>query len=364
MSVILILSISSLLIALINGIFVSFFLKKRNYEKSKKDGYVDFSIIIAFKDEAKNLNTLFSTLEKLVYPQTQFEVILVDDGSTDNSLQIAIEFSKNYSNYKVFTAKNKKYPGKKGALDIGVNQAHNNFIMITDADCKPSSNWLACYSENFNLGFDVLFGPAPFEQKEKFINKISCFENLRSSILTISLAELNLTYSAAARNFGFTISTYNKLGGYGNTIETLSGDDDLFLREAVKNKLRIGVVKDEDALVWSDSKSNLKDYINQKARHTKTSFFYLPHQKLILGFWHSLNILLVLSLLLVSINLLLIIPFFIKIISDIIAVRITQKKFKYSFNLFEIIFFQIVYELFFVINFLFAFKKNIIWKNQ
>lgn len=364
MSVILILSISSLFIAVINGIFVSLFLKKRNYEKNKKDGYLDFSIIIAFKDEAKNLHTLFSSLEKLVYPKTQFEVILVDDGSTDNSLQIATELSKDHSNYKVFTATNKKYPGKKGALDFGINQARNNFIMITDADCKPSPNWLTSYSENFSMGFDVLFGLAPFEQKEKFINKLSCFENLRSSILTISLAELNLPYSAAARNFGFRISAYKKLGGYGNTLETLSGDDDLFLREAIKNKLKIGVVKDEDAFVLSDSKSNLKDYINQKARHTKTSFFYLPHHKLILGFWHSINILLVLSLLLVSINMLLIIPFLIKIISDIIAIRISQKKLKYTFNLFEIIFFQIFYELFLVINFLFAFKKNISWKSQ
>lgn len=363
MSVILLLSVCSVFIAVINGILISLFLKKRNYENNK-DRYVNFSIVIAFKDEAKNLSALFSSLEKLKYPKTQFEVILVDDGSTDNSLQLAIEFSKNCSNCKVINAKNKRYPGKKGALDFGISQARNNFIMITDADCKPSADWLASYSEYFNLGFDVLFGLAPFKQNEGFINKLSCFENLRSSILTISLAELNLPYSAAARNFGFTISAYNKLGGFSNTLETLSGDDDLFLREAIKNKLKIGVVKDENAIVWSDSKSNLKDYLNQKARHTKTSFFYLPHHKLILGFWHSLNILLVLSLLLISINLFIIVPFFIKIISDIIVVRVAQKKLKYRFNLFEIIFFQIVYEIFLVINFLFALRKDISWKNQ
>ena len=88
----------------------------------------------------------------------------------------------------------------------------------------------------------MLFGIAPFYQKKNLVNKISCFENLRSSVLSFSMASIGLPYTAAARNFGFSKNAFESLGGYSKTKDTKSGDDDLLLREAVKNKLKIGVV--------------------------------------------------------------------------------------------------------------------------
>ena len=115
----------------------------------------------------------------------------------------------------------------------------------------------------------MLFGLAPFQQNRGLVNAISCFENLRSSILTFSFARLNLPYSAAARNFGFTISAFKKLGGFGNTLETQSGDDDLLIREAVKNKLKIGVVDFEESYVISNPKSSLNEFPKSKSETYK-----------------------------------------------------------------------------------------------
>ena len=235
-------------------------------------------------------------------------------------------------------------------------------ILITDADCMPAKNWLIGYSEKFIAGYEMLFGLAPFKQYQGLINKISCFENLRSSFLTFAMAKLGLPYSAAARNFGFTISAYQKLEGFSNTLETESGDDDLLIREAVKNKLKIGVVDFEESYVLSESKNSLKEFLNQKARHTKTALHYLPIHKILLGLWHLLNILTLMLIFLIALNLLFVLPIIIKLLIDMILVMRIQRIFKYDFKIHEIIYLQLIYELSLIGNFFLSFRKNIVWK--
>lgn len=353
--------ICSIITTVISILFIVLFLKK-NDNKKEHENFVNISVVIAFKNEEKRLVNLFRSLMEIDYPQHNFQVILIDDGSTDNSFQSAMELSKDLHDYRVVKAENKRYPGKRGALDYGISIAKYPFILITDADCFPSRYWLKGFSEKFNLGFDILFGLAPFKQDGGLINKISCYENLRSSILTTSLAEMNIPYSAAARNFGFTKLAYTKLEGYSRTLQTESGDDDLLLREAVKFKLKIGVIKNDNSLVFSETKQNFRDYLNQKARHTKTSFYYLTRHKVILGFWHSINIFLIISIIFVPLMPVMFVPMLIKITWDSIVIMFLQKKLGYKFKIYEIPFLQFAYELLLIVNFILSLRKNIKWK--
>lgn len=360
MTFLIILLVLSFSIALLDIVLLIVF---SNFTKSISGNFtrLSVSIIIAFRNEEKNLDNLFSALEKLNYPIDKYEVILIDDNSSDNSYQKAAEFSSTKSNYRVLKAENKKYPGKKGALDVGISNANYSYVLITDADCMPGKNWLIGCSEKFREEYDLIFGLAPFIQTNEIINKISCYENLRNHLLTLSLAELKLPYSAAARNFGFTISAYKKMGGFANTLETPSGDDDLLMREAVKNKLKIGVVDSVESYVLSNTKKTISEYLGQRARHTKTSFYYLPLHKFLIGFWHSSNIFVLFSFLLLPLNIVFVLPFFIKLLFDFIAVLNSQKKLCYNFKIYEIPFLQIAYEFFLIVNFFLAFRKNITW---
>jgi cellulose synthase/poly-beta-1,6-N-acetylglucosamine synthase-like glycosyltransferase len=352
----------SLTIFLVNLLF-SFLFPRLNESVKDEAGQLKLSILIAFKNERDNLESLIKSLSKLTYPADKFEIILVDDGSTDNSFEKASELCKGKGNYFVVKADNKKYPGKKGALELGIKKASHPYILVTDADCQPQHNWLNGYSKKFQEGFDLLFGLAPFVQSKNVISKISCFENLRSSILTFVLAKIGLPYSAAARNIGFKKSSFEKIGGFSNTLETPSGDDDLLIREAVKNKLKIGIVSEKDSLVFTKSKETFKEYLSQKARHTKTSHHYLPEHKMILGSWHLFNILVLFSVLLLPVNLFFAIPGLVKLSSDILVILKIQNMFHYKFRIHEIILQQAVYEMFLIVNFLFSFRRNIIWKN-
>ena len=320
------------------------------------------SIVISAKNEADNISALINSLKNINYPQNKYEIILVDDSSTDLTLLKAESCRNDINNLKIVQAENKKYPGKKGALEVGIQNAVNDYILITDADCIVSPGWLKEYSAKFSKGYDFLFGNAPFSKQQGFVNTLSCFENLRTFFLYTTALRINIPYSAAARNFGFKKSSFNKIKGYENTNETISGDDDLLIREAVKNNMKIGYIPDKNASVYSSTPASIKDYLVQKTRHTKTSLYYLPVHKLFLGSWHLLNIVLLLTLILGFYNKWFFIPFIIKIAADIIIVKTNEGRFNYSFTLFEIIYLQILYEILIVINFVNALFRKDKWK--
>ena len=189
-------------------------------------------------------------------------------------------------------------------------------------------------------------------------------ENIRSSILTFTAAIIGIPYSAAARNFGFKKSSFEKIKGYSNTTETLSGDDDLLLREAVKNKMKIGFITKKESFVYSRTKSTLKEYLNQKARHTQTSLHYLTQHKLFLGFWHLLNLFFLFSPILIFVDSIFLSLFLIKIITDIVIVFNLQKYFGYNFNPVKIFYLQIMYEIFLIINFVNSLFGKSDWKDS
>lgn len=320
------------------------------------------SLIIAAKNEEKNIHTLIHFLERLDYPEENFEVIFVDDNSTDKTAsQIELRIADK-NNFTLIKADKKELEGKKGALSIGIKSAKHNLIVITDADCKPSASWLKSIAYKLDAGYDFVFGVAPIESGTKLIPKLSAFENLRNTFLTIAAVGLNIPFSASARSFAFRKKSFERIGGYSNTTETISGDDDLLLREAVKHKMLIGTFIDTESFVYSSAPENFNEYLKQKKRHLQTSFHYLLKQKMFLGFWHIINLLSLLSLLLIFISPIFLLPFTVKLSYDFFVVIKHQQELGHSFKFYEIIYLQILYEFFLAVNFINSLSGKVKWK--
>jgi len=325
-------------------------------------GKKKISIVIAAKNESNNIPNLIASLERLDYPKNQFEIIIADDNSSDDTYEKAEQMISENTNTIIIKVKDKILPGKKGALTAAIENAAYPFILVTDADCSPNRDWLKSYAKKFSEGYDMLFGAAPFFPQNNFTNKIASFENLRSSMLSFTTAKLNFPHSAAARNFGFTKKAFNKINGYNNTTETLSGDDDLLLREALKHKLKIGIVDYKNSFVYSESKIQIGDYIQQRARHTQTSFHYFAAHQIVLGFWHLLNFIFLISIFLSLFNEIFFLLFICKFVIDLLLILLIQKKFNYNFNFIEIIFLQMLYELLLIAIFFYSKFGKVKWK--
>ncbi|MFA6596302.1 MAG: glycosyltransferase [Ignavibacteriaceae bacterium] len=322
----------------------------------------NISIIIAARNEEENLDNLFLSLEQQNYPKDKFEIVFVDDNSTDETFAVAQKYTDRFIHFRLLKAEHKNLPAKKGALEIGIAEAQFPFLLFTDADCMPESNWLKAFSNKFATNFDLLLGFAPLTFQKTFANHFFCFENFRTTILSFTVAKLGMPYSAASRSLGITKEAFRKLGGFSKTLQTLGGDDDLLIREAVKSKCKIGIVSEAESLVFSNTAKNFAGYFMQKRRHTATSFHYLWQHQLLLGFWHLLNILAVDSLFLIPF-----LPeagylFLSKIFCDYFIIYSFQKRFKYKFSFGEIFFFQILYECFLVVHFFNTKFFKIKWK--
>ena len=324
---------------------------------------IKVSIVIAAKNEERKIEALITALENQDYPKDMFEVIIVDDHSKDATLAVTKSLISDKPYISVLSQSNTGLPPKKGALALGIENAVNDFILITDADCTPLPGWIKAFVSQFRDGYDFLIGAAPFHQKNNSdINSFVCFENLRTTLLTFSAAALGMPFSASARSFGFKKDSFNKLEGYKHTLQTIGGDDDLLLQEAVKNNMSVGTVTDRKAFVYSDTPFRFKEYSQQKKRHLKTSHYYLLKNKIFVGYWHIINILFLFSILLVPFSIYFISLFAVKMILDYKIIKKRQSELAYNFSDYEIPLLQFLYELMTIYHFLNSFTKLKRWK--
>ncbi len=346
---------AEIVIILITLIVFSNILLLKAYIKIKKDTKANFndlkiSVIIPFKNEENNLDSLLKSLSSVDYSANNFEVIFVDDNSTDNSAKLIENFLLN--NLKLINSSSKNLPGKKGALEIGIQQAKYDIIAITDADCIVEKDWLKSISTKISQGYDLVFGYSPLFKEKPLISKISSYENLKNFILYFSSVELGFPFGATARSLAFRKSSYLEVNGYKNTTETLSGDDDLLIREFIKRNFNIGYFLNKDSFVYSYPSDSFKDYLLRKSRHVKTSHHYLIKHKIILTTWYAANFLSFFSFFIFPISFFFIVPSAIKIILDLFLLSLFKNKIKHDFNCFEIIFLEFIYQLLIPINFI------------
>ncbi len=237
------------------------------------------SVIICARNEEENLkNNLPVILEQ---NHSNFEVVLVNDCSYDDSEEVLKELEQKYKHLKVVTIKeHDRYKhGKKFAVTLGIKAASNEHLIFTDADCKPASkNWLLRMQQNFSKDTEIVLGYSPYEKLGGFLNNLIRFETFYTALNYLSFALKGDPYMGVGRNLAYTKSLFFQSKGFASHMHIPSGDDDLFVNEnanAENTKIEIH----PEAQVWSSPKKTFSAFISQKIRHRRAGKAYKKKHK-------------------------------------------------------------------------------------
>lgn len=240
--------------------------------KNEKD--VSLSIVICAQNEEENIKNNLAKVLNQVHPN--FETIVVNDGSEDQTKDLLSSMQKNYSHLKVvdLAADEKKYAGKKQALTKGILQAQNEWLLLTDADCFPSSNvWAQKMTSVIDEDKDIVIAYAPLKNTGGFWNAFFRFETLIVAIQYLSYALCRLPYMGVGRNLLYKKEIFKNVGGFDSHKEITSGDDDLFISEVATNS-NVAICIDPETFMYSEAPVSLAQFIKQKTRQLHTSKYY------------------------------------------------------------------------------------------
>ncbi len=256
------------------------------YNRKVKKGKVTYntaqppvSVIICAKNEAENLEAFLPAILEQDYPQ--YEVIVVNDGSTDESNEILDKYGEKYPHlYHTFLPMEAKYMShKKICLTVGIKAAKYDDLLLIDADCETAGkDWITNMVRNFTGKSEIILGYGGHKYKKGLLNKLISFDILFIAIQYMGFALKKRPYMGVGRNLSYKKELFFKNKGFASHLNLASGDDDLFIKE-VANKENTRVEFSPESVTWSARKMTFKSFVYQKERHLSTGSHYtIPTQ--------------------------------------------------------------------------------------
>ncbi len=336
---------------------------------SSESANFPLSIVVCARNEAENLGLFLPLLLAQNHPN--YEVIVVNDGSTDKTEEVLRKMAILYRDLQIITLKNegnRALKGKKHALTTGINSAKHDWVLVTDADCVPNSlNWAsAMLAETVDANTEIVLGYSPYIFEKSWLNTWIRFETLYTALQYFGLANWGLPYMGVGRNLLYKKELFIRNKGVDKHGDLHSGDDDLFIRD-VANAVNTATCENMESFVRSIPKANWSDYLAQKRRHLSTSTRYKPSIQLILGLLSFSQIgfyaFFILNLFISEIHTvyLLIALFLLRWLCILDTVRRAKKVFKERFSWLEILtadIFLVFYLFYFSFSFILPKKKT------
>ncbi|OXA92506.1 glycosyltransferase [Flavobacterium hercynium] len=267
------------------GIFGKFaFGKPQTIEKQK----VPVSVIVCAKNEENNVKNYIPLLAEQDYPD--FEIVLIDDASSDETLEVFEEFEQKYDNIRLVKVENNEafWGNKKYALTLGIKASKKEYLLFTDADCYPTSkDWITAMSSQFTEEKTIILGYGGYERIERsLLNKVIRFETILTAVQYFSWAKIGLPYMGVGRNLAYKKEEFFNVNGFIEHIQVRSGDDDLFVNQAA-NKNNTAIAYHPDSFTYSRPKKSYSEWFTQKRRHATTANHYKFFDKMQLSIFYT-----------------------------------------------------------------------------
>ena len=247
---------------------------------SSFSGGPKISVVVVFRNEEQHVLPLLNSLAKQSY--SNFEVLLVNDASTDTSEQIVEEFQKQSQlNIQLFHLESKGIAPKKEGIELAIQHATGTYIAQTDADCIVPENWLMLYAENCK-DVSLLAGPTiPVEsptERSSVLGSYQKLDFLSLQLVTQALFRLKQPILANGANLYYSKQAYLEFYKPNN----LASGDDVFLVNTFK-KAGLSMAYCPENVVETSFVSSWREVLNQRVRWASKSSKNSNHYNLIVG---------------------------------------------------------------------------------
>jgi len=232
------------------------FAKPYRYAKKLAAGKIEtydeqppVSVIVAIKNDFYDLNYFLPSILEQNYPQ--FEVIIVNDGSSDENELTLISLQNRYPN--LYATKipddTRNLSRKKLALSVGIKAAKYKHLLFMEADsCPRTKDWISLMVRHVENEKTIVLGLSVKKKEKGFFERYIAFDYLFSNLKFLTLALFNRPYAGDGHNLLYTKEHFEKERGYSKYHFLSSGDDDLFIN-TIANKKNTAVEILPDSLV-------------------------------------------------------------------------------------------------------------------
>ena len=241
------------------------------------------SIIICAHNELKNLQRLLPKLYDQDYPN--YEIVVVCDRSSDGTFDFLLEQKAAYNKLKVVWVRHRPphIKGKKYALTLGIKAATHDILLLTDADCLPTScKWVSTMSKAFTENVQIILGYSPYQANSGILNAYVRYDTLHTAGLYFSAALAGRPFMGVGRNLAYRKSWFMGKNGFAGITHIVGGDDDLLVNNyatSANTEVSFGY----ESHMVSLPKQSWKQLYRQKKRHLSVGKYYNNRDKVWLG---------------------------------------------------------------------------------
>lgn len=216
------------------GVFSGFVFSKSTENNSKK---IPVSVIVYSKNQAKELLHLIPALLNQNY--YMFELVVVNNASSDQTPELLKEFEMLYPNVKAVNVINNEafWGSKKYALTLGIKAAKHEYLLLINAeDIVLSNDWMLQMASHFTLNKTLVLGGAAYAPEKGFFNKYLRFDLLMSQLQQFSWIKIGSPFAVRVENVGFKKQVFFDVNGFINHMNQVNHTNELFFNEAVHVK--------------------------------------------------------------------------------------------------------------------------------
>lgn len=240
--------------------------------------YISISVIIPARNEADNIARCIESALAQDYPKELYEIIVVDDHSTDDTARIIQTFQGvRYINLADYVDDKEQVTAyKKRALATGIAQSKGDLIVTTDADCTAGSQWLKTIAARYEQEKPVMIvSPVDFTTGKGLAQVFQSLDFMSMQGITAATLQLKLGNMCNGANLAFLKTAYEQVGGYKGIDHIASGDDYLLMMKLAKEfPGSVSYLKSADAIVSTPPQPDWGSFFQQRIRWASKSGKY------------------------------------------------------------------------------------------